>query len=118
MRKGDVKPDGPASVCNLCLPVALARAFDQAGQADSAIAYYERVLTQYSFDHLTFDWYTQAPYAKRLGELYEQAGNREKAARYYRDFVNLWKNADPELQPQVAEVRRRLSRIADIEKKP
>jgi hypothetical protein len=32
-------------------------------------------------------------------------------------FVDLWKNADPELQPQVAEVRKRLARLGDLEKK-
>jgi len=32
--------------------------------------------------------------------------------------VNLWKNADAELQPRVAEVRRRLARLSDTERPP
>jgi DNA-binding SARP family transcriptional activator len=50
-------------------------------------------------------------YLRRLGELYEQKGNRVKAIEYYNRFVELWKNADPELQPQVADIRARVVRL-------
>ncbi len=53
---------------------------------------------------------------KRLGELYETTGNVEKAAQRYREFLALWDKADPKLQPKVADVRYRLSRLANIEK--
>jgi hypothetical protein len=49
--------------------------------------------------------------ADRLGQLYEAKGNREKAAHYYAKFVDLWKDADPELQPRVAEAKARLARL-------
>ena len=39
----------------------------------------------------------------RLGELYENAGDTKRATEYYGRFVDLWKNADAELQPRVAE---------------
>ena len=42
-------------------------------------------------------------------------GDRVKAGMYYRKFVELWKNADPDLQPKVVEVRRRLARLGGIE---
>ncbi|HWP36045.1 MAG TPA: tetratricopeptide repeat protein, partial [Gemmatimonadales bacterium] len=48
---------------------------------------------------------------RRLGELYEAKGDREKALRYYGDFVDLWKDADPELQPVVREVKERMARL-------
>jgi hypothetical protein len=32
-------------------------------------------------------------------------------ALYYQEFVNLWKDADPEFQPQVAEIKKRLARM-------
>jgi tetratricopeptide (TPR) repeat protein len=54
---------------------------------------------------------------KRLGELYEARGDRQKAMLYYTKFVELWKNADPELQPKVAEVKKRLARLTDAEQK-
>lgn len=44
-RRGDISYDGqPANECAPCLPFNLGRAFDAAGQADSAIANFERYL--------------------------------------------------------------------------
>jgi hypothetical protein len=53
---------------------------------------------------------------KRLGELYEGRRDRTKAASYYAKFVDLWKDADPELQPKLREVRARLARLSDTER--
>ena len=53
---------------------------------------------------------------KRLGELYEEQGDRTKAASYFAKFVELWKDADPELQPKVREARARLVRLGDTER--
>jgi hypothetical protein len=53
-----------------------------------------------------------APALRRLGELYEEKGNRDRAAHYYGRFVELWKDADPDLQVQVADVKRRLTRLS------
>ena len=117
-RRSDRLPDGPVSACVTCLSLGLARAYDEAAQPDSAIKYYEHYLTTYDYERYNFDPVFIHIFSKRLGELYEQQGNMEQAAKYYRDFVNLWKNADPELQPQVAEVRRRLARLAEIEGPP
>jgi hypothetical protein len=54
---------------------------------------------------------------KRLGELYEAQGDREKALSHYLAFIALWKGADPELQPKVAEVKARVARLKDSEHK-
>ena len=43
---------------------------------------------------------------------YEARGDRAKALEYYGRFVNLWKDADPELQPVVRDVRARMARLA------
>jgi len=48
--------------------------------------------------------------------LYEAKGDRQNAVRNYQMFVELWKNADAELQPQVADVRRRLARLTVSER--
>jgi tetratricopeptide (TPR) repeat protein len=116
-RAADRAPDGPADACVLCLPLNLGDSYFAAAQRDSAIKYYEEFLNTHAIDRPVFDQALLAPTLKALGELYEQQGNKEKAAKYYTDFVNLWKNADAVLQPHVAEVRRRLSRMADIERK-
>ena len=43
--------------------------------------------------------------------MYEAKGDVQREATNYRAFLALWKNADPELQPQVQEVQRRLARL-------
>jgi len=48
---------------------------------------------------------------RRLGELYEARGDRERAREYYGRFVDLWKGADPELQPQVRDIKRRIGEL-------
>jgi tetratricopeptide (TPR) repeat protein len=104
---------------NNCLPcgqASLALAYDRAGQADSAIAAYERYIENPGPDRLgnpTFlDDATQlAPALRRLGELYQARGDRGKAAGYYSRFVALWKDADPELRPAVTAAREELSHL-------
>jgi tetratricopeptide (TPR) repeat protein len=112
-RHGDQLPDGPPNDCSECLPVKLGRAFDAAHVPDSAIAYYERYLATPEFTKVLNDMMYLAGIEKRLGELYEAKGNREKAAAHYLAFVDLWKNADPELQPAVTAVKQRLAHLQD-----
>jgi tetratricopeptide (TPR) repeat protein len=59
---------------------------------------------------MTDQWNLAFSY-RRLGELYEEKGNKEKALDYYGRFVQLWKDADPELQPQVKEVKERMVKL-------
>jgi tetratricopeptide (TPR) repeat protein len=125
LRASDMRADGPDNACAPCTYAALGRAFDLAGMADSAIVNFERFLsTPYAFrfmgDPIRFilpggDSRHLAGAYKRLGELYEAKGDKQKAASYYTKFVELWKNADPELQPKVTEVKKRLARLSDTE---
>jgi tetratricopeptide (TPR) repeat protein len=119
IRKSDRLPDGPVDDCARCMYAALARAFDLAGMADSAIATFEQYLaTPYWFrGERRADPMHLAGTYKRLGELYEAAGDTSKAIDAYTKFVTLWKDADPELQPKVAEVRRRLGRLSAAERR-
>jgi tetratricopeptide (TPR) repeat protein len=98
-------------VCVVCTLPDLARAYDEAGHADSAVAAYERFIKGHDGFRYLVDWLYFAPAHKRLGELCETRGDFEKAVEYYNAFVELWQDADPELQPQVAEVRRRIARL-------
>jgi tetratricopeptide (TPR) repeat protein len=89
----------------------IARAFDALGEADSAIAYYQRRNEDPSVPSGR-DRLELAPSYRRLGELYEAKGDKQTALDYYGRFTDLWKDADTELQPQVAEVRRRMAKLA------
>ena len=51
------------------------------------------------------------PSLKRLGELYEAKGDQKKALEYYARLLDLWGNADPDLQPVVKDVRARVARL-------
>ncbi|HVE79014.1 MAG TPA: protein kinase [Gemmatimonadaceae bacterium] len=110
----DMRPDGPVDGCTICLFERLARAHDAAGRPDSAIAMFERYLTTpFAGRHLLDDLHLARTY-ERLAELYEAAGDRERAVTYYEAFIDLWKAADPELQPRVARARTRLTRLQGL----
>ena len=90
----------------------LARAFDRAGMADSAIARYELAL-EHTDEVVELDAQPrQAPVTYiRLAELYDERGDLEQAAGYYARFIDLWEDADPEFQPKVESARARLREI-------
>ena len=98
-----------------CVLPQLAQAYDLAGKPDSAIAVFERYLQTRHRTRIRTDALFLGPSLKRLGELYEARGDREKAARNYAQFVELWKGADPELQPSVKDVQIRLARLRSAE---
>jgi tetratricopeptide (TPR) repeat protein len=101
--------DGSCGICGL---YETATIYDRAGAVDSAVAYYERVLATPGMERLASDAYARPATYKRLGELYEARNDRRRAAENYTRFVDLWKDADPELQPGVLEVRKRVARLA------
>jgi tetratricopeptide (TPR) repeat protein len=112
-RRGDTYPDGPAGSCLICIDPPLGMAYEMVGMPDSAIAAYEHyVRTPYWGRHsrsLDGRWLAFA--LRRLGALYEERGDAGKATEYYTRFLTLWKDADADLQPRVAEVRRRLEAL-------
>ena len=103
-------------VCGTCSAPLTGMAFDLAQQPDSAIAAFTKYVESTSLSgRLSTDGFFLAGSYKRLGELWEAKGDRAKAASYYTKFIELWKDADPDLQPKVAEVRRRLARLSQTE---
>jgi tetratricopeptide (TPR) repeat protein len=97
--------------CAICEAALLARAYDLDGKADSAIAVYERYIDTPILERSTVDGLFLPAVHKRLGELYEARGERDKAVQHYRTFIALWKDADPELQPKVTDARQRLAAL-------
>lgn len=90
--------------------VTIAQAHDLAGRPDSAIVYLERLVNTPDPNLDTRGRYGPAAH-KRLGELYDARGDRAKAVEHFERFVELWKDAEPELQPMVREVRAKLERL-------
>ena len=48
------------------------------------------------------------------GRIAERLGQRDKAIQSYRFVADVWRNADPELQPYVGEARDGLKRVGEI----
>jgi len=101
----------PASGCARCLPADFALLFDASGQADSAIARYVQYLETPSNFNVWLDATFRAPAHESLGRLYDEQGDLENAALHYAQFVELWEDADPELQPRVEAARARMQEI-------
>jgi tetratricopeptide (TPR) repeat protein/tRNA A-37 threonylcarbamoyl transferase component Bud32 len=101
--------------CITCPLPFIAQSYDLTGKSDSAIAVFEEYLKTADVVRVFRDGYYLAGTHKRLGELYEAKGDRQNALTHYLAFVDLWKNADPELQPRVNEVRRRIVRLQATE---
>jgi hypothetical protein len=93
----------------MCALPDLARAFEATGKPGAAVTVYERYLTtpwlwRYEVDAPELGWAM-----KRLAELYDARGESEKAAAMRGRLLQLWRGADPELQPVLAQVRARLA---------
>lgn len=97
--------------CETCNSLEIARAHLDAGRADSAVA----TLTTYIDTPMLFraiDAGATLPTAyERLAGLHDEAGRLEEAARYYAAFVELWADADEDLQPRVRAAQARLEAI-------
>ena len=95
--------------CLGCGLTALARAYARAGQADSAVAVYQRYLTTLWIERIVVDADQLAASYRELGRLYAVQGDTTQAVQAYERLLELWKHADQELRPQVAEIRQQLA---------
>jgi tetratricopeptide (TPR) repeat protein len=97
--------------CRACSIAYFADAYEGAGMADSAIAIYERYVDMTWIDRVYFDATDLPRFLERLGQLYDERQDLRKAAEYYARFVDLWTDADEELQPRVRAAQARLDEI-------
>ena len=99
--------------CPICVLPMLGRAYDIAEQPDSVLAIYQRYVDTPFLDRLiSADWYALPYVYERLGQLYLARGDTEKARLYYARFIELWDDADPELQPRVEAAQRALRSLS------
>ncbi len=88
----------------------IARAYQQKGDLDKAIAEYERLI---SFDPNSKARYLIHPrYYYRLAKLCEQKGWKGKSIEYYEKFLSLWKDADPGIA-EVEDAKKRLAGLKE-----
>jgi tetratricopeptide (TPR) repeat protein len=114
--EGEIEIHGAAAAhpCPVCALPDLARAYEVAGRPDSAIATYERYLRTPWQRRFDTDAIELGFAMERLGALYQKQQDGAKAAALYDSLLQLWRRADPELEPLVADVRRRLEQTTQI----
>jgi tetratricopeptide (TPR) repeat protein len=105
--------------CTYCVNVTMADAFDRAGMPDSALAHYQRWADagEDNWDGGRYNLWQPVAYF-RLGELYQEKGDTAHATEFYGKFAELWKDADPELQPRVKEAKRRIAELVAEPRRP
>jgi tetratricopeptide (TPR) repeat protein len=97
--------------CLACPEVSVARSFEFAGQPDSAIVAYRRFIDAPSIYRFRSDL-ELGPALERLAELLEERGDHAGAAALYARLIELWADADAELQPRVTAARQRLAALS------
>jgi tetratricopeptide (TPR) repeat protein len=77
----------------------LANAYLQLGKLDEAIGEYQRILSLNP----------KYPFARyHLGQAYERRGDQALALAQYAEFINTWKNADPDI-PEMVDAKKRFA---------
>ena len=104
------------ATCLPCFASQLSRAFDAAGVPDSAAAWGERYLASTNRFRAGTDWREMPALLVRMGDISVEKGDRAKAAEYYQKYVDLRREADAVLQPQVAEVKKKLADVTGEKK--
>jgi tetratricopeptide (TPR) repeat protein len=85
----------------------LAETLFELGRHDEAIPWYANIAQVAPFEVA----HRSVAYL-RLGTIYEAQGDRDRAVEYYSKFIDLWSDADPELQEHVEAARRALAVLA------
>ncbi len=103
-----------SSRCGGCTASIIGKAYEDLKLPDSAIVAWEQGLGPAPYGSDFRNWRPEVvPRAMfRLGQLYEQMGQRDSAKARYASFVDLWENADAPLQPAVQAARDRLKALA------
>ena len=90
---------------------SLASYYFQARDWERAIATYEEMISYRSLGWEAQECWVQAHL--NLGIAYEEMDNAEEAIYYYRQFVELWKEADEDL-PDLLEAKSRLEQLHSL----
>lgn len=119
LQQGD--PDGAIQVleeirisrqCRACFAERMGWALREAGRLEEAANEWESALAWDDFYH-SIEWqFTQNLWVlQRLPSLYEELGDAPRAVEHYRRLVEVWANADPELQARVREAHAKIATL-------
>lgn len=111
-RGSAMQSDGPVTELPIAVDAEVGLAFEAAGRRDSAIASYEHYLDTPTINHFFEDEYKLPLVLQHVARLYEETGKPKKAVNAYSRFVELWRDADPELLRKVREARQRIDALS------
>jgi tetratricopeptide (TPR) repeat protein len=92
--------------CVGCQLGLIARIHEEAGRADSAIVYWEKVIALPGLGIRG-----SGELYERLAHLYESRGDKANAVKYYTKFADRWAKADEVLQLRVKAAREKISAL-------
>ena len=84
-----------------------------ASALDQAIHILERIQDWSWGPAIAFVGPYRAPTWLEMGELYSRTGQTEEAIEAYSNFVDMWAEADSDLQPKVRYARERIERLLE-----
>jgi tetratricopeptide (TPR) repeat protein len=111
-RSGQMASDGPAGPSPIAADAEVGLAFKDAGRPDSAIVAYEHYLNTPDPDRFFPDGLKLAGALEPVAASYAATGRRKEARDAYHRLVDLWSNADPELQFRVRQAQQRIAVLA------
>jgi DNA-binding SARP family transcriptional activator len=120
-RTGEALADLDAADWETAASVFVAEAYDRysravlladIGKDDEALGWLRSIAERASYELVYL-----APAQLRQAEIYDRQGDRDEAVKHYSRFIELWQNADPELQPVVDGARKRLAELKQRELK-
>lgn len=99
--------------CRVCYAERMGWALREAGRLREAAEEWETALAWKDITIHGFEWqFTQNMWTlQRIPGLYEELGDTARALHHYRRLVELWEDADAELQPRVEHARQRLAAL-------
>jgi tetratricopeptide (TPR) repeat protein len=78
----------------------------RSGREDEALGWFGSIAERAAYELVYL-----APSHLRQAEIYDRREDRREAAKHYRRFIELWREADRELQPVVDQARKRLAAL-------